>query len=395
MNINFVLCDTSLTCLSRRYYSLFFSHLDIKPHVSFSLDEMFDVKVTHWQTLESKKIAVATCLNIFLVRVRTSFSEEITTQRFRLYQLPHNSNDIDQKTLINTHQSYIDCLKRFQDAQSFPPLLYVWNDDTSPEKLPEKKEEFDRSDTRTNSSRDSISPRKAKERDNEKCLVCSMKGFSNLEACHIFERKHYNRLSVSLKKSILNLLALNSIDEIQNLITMCKQCHDKFDSHLLGIDPETMSLIVTEGVRDEMSNPFSKVAYQNLHGNCITQSEYPHKRFSEEAVKYRFENYFSTTTKNKDKHYCPICAHVSKSKQELGQHFEASKCCRVTKEVSYDSNEQIDIVAKLSLLTIDESDAYESFKETFMIKTKKLNACNSKDLISFLCSKNLPLSGND
>jgi len=394
MNINFVLCDTSLTCLSRRYYS-FFSHLDIKPHVSFSLDEMFDVKVTHWQTLESKKIAVTACLNVFLVRVRTSFSEEITTQRFRLYQLPHNSNDINQKTLISTDQSYNDCLKRFKDAQSFPPLLYVWNDDTSPEKLPEKKEEFDRSDTRTNSSRDSSSPRKAKERDNEKCLVCSMKGLSNLEACHIFERKHYNRLTVPLKTSILNLLALNSIDEIQNLITMCKQCHGKFDSHLLGIDPETMSLIVTEVVRDEMSNPFSKVAYQNLHGNCITQSEYPHKRFSEKAVKYRFETYFSTTEKNKDKHYCPKCAHVSKSKQEFGQHFEASKCCRVTKEVSYDSNEQIDIVAKLSLLTIDESDAYERFKETFVIKGKNLNSCSSKDLISFLRSKNLPFRGND
>ena len=162
---------------------------------------------------------------------------------------------------------------------------------------------------------------------------------------------------------------------------MCKQCHGNFYSHFLGIDPEKMSLIVTEVVRDKMSNPYSKVAYQNLHGNCITQSEYPHKRFSEKAVKYRFENYFST--KNKDRHYCPICAHISKSKQELGQHLEASKCCRVTKEVSYESNEQIDIVAKLSLLTIDESEAYERFKETFMIKGKMLNACTKNELTFF------------
>ena len=358
----------------------------------FSSDVMFVVRVTHWQTLQSKNIVMTSSLTNFLVSVRTSFSEDITLN-FRLYQLPHNFTSIQQRVLIKSEQSYHTCLSLFQDLSNDPPLLYVWNEDASPEKLPELKEELDRSDTRSNVSRDSTNPRRAKKRDNEKCLVCSMEGVSNLDACHIFERKHYMQLTEQLRELMLNNLALNSIDEIQNLITMCKQCHGKFDSHSLGIDPEKMSLIVTNLVRDKISNPYTKVPYQNLHGNVITQSEHIHKRFSEKAVKHRFETYFSKH--NKDKHYCPICDHISQTMREHGLHLEASNCCRITKTVTDESNEENDIVAKLSLLTIDESAIYESFKETFMIDSKKLNTCSNKELKAFLLSKKCFSSGND
>lgn len=387
-------CLISIQLFYYLYIGLpYFSSIGIKPQVKFSSDDIYTVTVTHWQTLESKEIPVADCLQNFLLRVRNSFRADITTLRFCLYRLPYNYTSIDQRTKIDNDQSYDAYLELYRDLSKYPPLLYVWNDETSPEKLPEVKEAFDRSDTRTNTSRDSTNPHKAKVRDNKVCLVCSMEGISNLEACHIFERKHYNLLSQQLKDSMLDDLELHSIDNIQNLITMCEHCHKKIDDHLLGIYPETMTLIVTELIRDEISNPYTTIPYQNLHGKAITQSDHNHKKLSKKAVKYRFETYFSNA--HKDKHYCPICTGISKSELEHGQHLKASKCSPITKKVGAESNEQNDMVGKFSFLTIDESAAYESFKETFMIEGKTLNMCIKKELQAFLLSKSSSSSGNN
>jgi hypothetical protein len=100
--------------------------------------EFLDVPVKHWQHLVVKKIRISdsTTFLDFRRRVRTSFSEEITTKIFRVYKLPHNFSSIEEKVRIDSEADFQACVELFKNPDEFPPELYIWNyEEESPKKL--------------------------------------------------------------------------------------------------------------------------------------------------------------------------------------------------------------------------------------------------------------------
>ena len=93
--------------------------------------ECLDVPVTHWQHLVKKSISIFDGAKFidFCRKLRTSFSDEITTKTFDVYVLPHGFQSIEQKVKICDDSDFLRCLQHFKDPSDFAPELYVWNNE--------------------------------------------------------------------------------------------------------------------------------------------------------------------------------------------------------------------------------------------------------------------------
>src|SRR5688572_10618285 len=89
-------------------------------------------------------VSESTSFMDFKRRIRTSFSNEITTEVFRVYKLPHKFTSIDEKVLVDSEDDFQACMELFKNPYKFPPEVYIWNyEDESPKKLPVRKEDDD------------------------------------------------------------------------------------------------------------------------------------------------------------------------------------------------------------------------------------------------------------
>ena len=126
--------------------------------------ECIPIKVTHWQTLVSHYVEVPRrhySLAEFRFHVRRAFENEITSKEFRLYLLPCDFNDIEQRILVDA-KSYNDFMTSITSFSNCPPSLYVWNyDDASPAKLPDTVEKKRGASNASRSSSQSDMCRKA------------------------------------------------------------------------------------------------------------------------------------------------------------------------------------------------------------------------------------------
>jgi hypothetical protein len=192
-----------------------------------------DVPDIHWQHLVAKKIPISesTTFLDFRRRVRTSFSEEITTKIFRVYKLPHKFSSIEEKVLIDSEADFQACVELFKNPDEFPPELYIWNyEDESPKKLPNAKKDRDCDSV---VSRYSNQSKICKEKDGYICLCCGFFGPEGMamKCCHLYEIKAHEALTtVAERKDKLKSLKLVDINELRNFVTMCEKYHPRHPS---------------------------------------------------------------------------------------------------------------------------------------------------------------------
>ena len=211
--------------------------------------ECFPIKVMHWQRLVSHYVEVPKkhySLAAFRYHVRLAFNDEINTDEFRLYLLPCDYDDVNQRILVDAAR-YEEFMASIRSSRSRQPSLYVWNyDEASPAKLPGTLAKIgSTSDVSSRSSGQSDLCRATY----PNCLCCGYSGDITIEAAHIFDIGIYNRLKKDERVDTLNALGLAGINQLANLIGLCKSCHTKFDHFHLGIDPTEKRWIVSQKER--------------------------------------------------------------------------------------------------------------------------------------------------
>jgi hypothetical protein len=237
------------------------------------------VPVYHWNKCVKKIVNLSPLdgcrLNVFKATLRIAFESEIDGATFRLYTLPHNYEDVDQRKEIQTDQELHTVLESFLDLEHIPPLVLVWNNAVGAKKSPDalpalvKNTEKDTVGTRDTETADA-----SKLRDNNTCMFCgySQSGSFGLEACHLFEWKNWKTIAKANRFVELQKVGLVYIHEIPNLITLCLRCHNYFDGphYMLGIHPIQCTLVVGKAVRDlETPNKNIFPTYSTLHGKKI------------------------------------------------------------------------------------------------------------------------------
>ena len=210
--------------------------------------ECFPVKVMHWQRLVSHYVEVPKkhySLAAFRYHVRLAFNDEINTDEFRLYLLPCDYDDVNQRILVDEAR-YEEFMASIRSSRSRQPSLYVWNyDEASPAKLPGTLAKIGSTSDVSRSSGQSDLCRATY----PNCLCCGYSGDITIEAAHIFDIGIYNRLKKDERVDTLNSLGLAGINQLANLIGLCKSCHNKFDHFHLGIDPTEKRWIVSQKER--------------------------------------------------------------------------------------------------------------------------------------------------
>jgi 5-methylcytosine-specific restriction endonuclease McrA len=210
--------------------------------------ECFPIKVMHWQRLVSHYVEVPKkhySLAAFRYHVRLAFNDEINTDEFRLYLLPCDYNDVNQRILVDAAR-YEEFMASIRSSSSRQPSLYVWNyDEASPAKLPGTLAKIGSTSDVSRSSGQSDLCRATY----PNCLCCGYSGDITIEAAHIFDIGIYNRLKKDERVDTLNALGLAGINQLANLIGLCKSCHNKFDHFHLGIDPTEKRWIVSQKER--------------------------------------------------------------------------------------------------------------------------------------------------
>lgn len=338
-------------------------------------------------------------LKDFKTELRHAFFDEITTNTFSVYEYPHyfeSPNDPNRK-YITTDESLKETLLKGTDPNRLPPMIVVWNepDDgkhTSPNKPFSKVDDSnEKMTTKTSTSRDSNTSKMAKRKDGELCLVCGLLGLPNLEACHIWEIKHYDNITDELEReTLLSSLGLSDINQVSNLVTMCKNCHDYFDGHKLGIHPEGLHVIVTKSIRQRVANPYSKVLYEELHGKKLIDRPLESFRIQRKVVFYRFDTYFLPD--NAADHYCHCCPLIFSNQHDLARHIQSN--CKLVKSCQKVVPEKIDqvmidtecnqLIESFEMLHIDECVSFEVFINSFSINGKVVVNCTIDELKEYL-----------
>eukprot|EP00981_Chlorochromonas_danica_P002510 scaffold484_cov177-Ochromonas_danica.AAC.1 len=230
------------------------------------------VAVYHWSKASKHPIDIFEGISLaqFLLRVRSAFAEELAEKA-------QDSLNIKQYR-VTTDEELLQALLPFNDIHGRWPELYIFDEAdekrmTTPIHSPFAKQaadEEDDDDSLSVSSRDSVTSRLAKLRDNSQCVIYGLKGFANLEACHVYEIKEFDGLASSLskelskklrkerlkelKQEILDGLGLNTINDVTNLDTMCRACHESYDCQDISISPSRY-VIISHEIRDKVANP--------------------------------------------------------------------------------------------------------------------------------------------
>jgi hypothetical protein len=227
--------------------------------------EYLPIKVTHWNSLVSHYIQVpriSYSFGEFQIMVKLAFNDDITTDEFRLYLLPVDS-EIDERILVNEERFSNFLHTILACSKSRLPSMFVWNyENSSPNKLPEAHE-AEKSGSET--SRSSAQSTACRDAYDSKCLCCNCYGeTTSQEAAHIFDIGVYNQMGIG-GKPFLRKLGLASINELANLICLCGSCHKKFDSFRLGIDPTEGMWTVNASERKERPEFYDLVHGKKIH----------------------------------------------------------------------------------------------------------------------------------
>jgi hypothetical protein len=100
-------------------------------------------------------------------------------------------------------------------------------------------------------------------RDLNSCMFCDATG--NLSAAHLIAYKEIGSPSLN---AIFAKCHIGTIQDLANGITLCKMCHDQFDYHFVGVNPETMRVEVSRALLDSKSSEI-RDKWNLIHGKTI------------------------------------------------------------------------------------------------------------------------------
>lgn len=427
--IVFTLCLLSLSCdlflYSSHVVNLFlllsFSSGGHSPKkVGFNVP----VFVHHWSTASKHPIDIYESISLaeFLVRIRSAFAEELSdSPRFTLYAFRDGVPDFSQVILnikeyrVTTDDELARSLSPFYQPFGKWPELYIFNEEdekrlTTPTQSPSSKpifkktvDEEDDEETLSTTSRDSATSRLAKLRDNCQCVICGLMGIANLEGCHVYEIKEFDGLASSvpkdltkkqrrerlneLKQGILDSLGLNTINDVTNLDTMCRACHECYDHQDISIAP-SRHIIISNDIRDKVANPYNPKKYIEFHGMQLP--ELPrHKQVTDAARAHRLRRFVDHQSVAK-KFYCCLCPAYFDSETKLSKH---KKCSALSPQSSPVERAEIgQLIKSFGILSVDQCVEYEAFKNTDAMKIgKAMKNCLRSDFVQFLKSKNVSI----
>ena len=236
----------------------------------------------HWDSCQRKNVAIdfdvsassSTAMSDFRYRILVKFYDEGLRENFRLYTLPRDFTDVNQRSRIESWTEMLQYLTNIRQSITGSPLLYVFYnyDDLSPTKLPvpiEVQQHAANSESNSQSSKSSRDKRAAdsvRERDGNSCVFCGYNYAASREAAHLFELKNCQG-TIAVKEKQLNSLGLENINSISNMVSLCSNCHTKFDSYAIGIDPDQMAgcffLKVSESIFDGVTQ--GGESFRKLH----------------------------------------------------------------------------------------------------------------------------------
>eukprot|EP01036_Dinobryon_divergens_P026734 gene26734-35414_t len=249
--------------------------------------ETLTILIRHWENLNSHSIVLSklTSYHIFEAQVGELFSDEIGSSDFRLYTLPVDSEDLDEKLRL-TAENFPDFVEqKFSFSSSRKPrrTLYVSSTDSTPKKPPMSRlttsnlstlsgdsQKSSLGDSNSKVSRNSRNAIRCKNRDKFTCRICqlntndSIAKTSELHAAYIYEIEELQSMPKETRISLLEEMQLYDINHPINLITLCTVCHRYFDKQQIGIDPESKSWIITASIANNPSQTGFK--YEAFHG---------------------------------------------------------------------------------------------------------------------------------
>ena len=100
-------------------------------------------------------------------------------------------------------------------------------------------------------------------RDLNSCMFCD--ATDNLSAAHLIAYKEIGSPSLN---AIFAKCHIGTIQDLANGITLCKMCHDQFDYHFVGVNPETMRVEVSGALLDSKSSEI-RDKWNLIHGKTI------------------------------------------------------------------------------------------------------------------------------
>jgi len=266
-----------------------------------------------WKTLRKENIIYQA--NMDFARFRHAIQVAFSLQfNFRIYSLPPNAM-ITDKVRVDS-ESFSGILEPFVNISSENlPVLYVFSSDESPTKLPEIISKPQSQCSRSSTSQDSLRT-KIVNRD-KMCIFCGDTS-STLAAAHILD--HY-RETPDLIKS----LGLIDIDDYKNAISLCQLCHRFYDSHMLCVDPESLSLIVCEAFLS--CSPHRK-KYEPLNGSRVHISDETiliNQCPNNLVLKDRYECFLSKSSERRARnkeypYYCSECNRRWKTQRGISRH---------------------------------------------------------------------------
>jgi hypothetical protein len=266
-----------------------------------------------WKTLHKERITYRAGMEFALFQhaVKVAFSLQ---SDFRIYSLPPNAL-IHNKIRVDS-ESFHRILGPFvRISHEALPVLYVFSDDESPTKLPEVVDKALSRNSRSSTSQGSL--RTTVVNRDKMCIFCG-DDKSNLAAAHILD---HHRETPELIKS----LGLMEIDDYRNAISLCQTCHRFYDSHMLCVHPESLSLIVCNAF---LSCSPHREKYEPLNGSrlrisdeAMSMNQYP----NELVLKDRYECFLRKSEERRTRnllypYYCPYCNRRWKSLRGMNNH---------------------------------------------------------------------------
>ena len=142
-----------------------------------------------------------------------------------------------------------------------------------------------------------------------------------MTAAHLVAFKEVDSPKASLE-ALFAMCRISSIQASENGITLCQSCHEQFDHHFVGVNPDTMKVEVS-GALLESKNPAVRGKWSNIAGKQIaarsTMGHWP----SVEAFRVRYNVFVDrTNSRRRSKQetkpvICEICGKGCKSERGL------------------------------------------------------------------------------
>jgi hypothetical protein len=235
-----------------------------------------------------------------LRRIGSEFTEEIGGSNFRLYSLPKKSVDVNDRVRIQSIGQLTAVFKKDDDdyeSGSDRDELYVFNcNDESPTKIPENIQD-NLTETSGRSYRSKATAQVCRIRDGNKCVFCDYSDGAEMQHCHFFGLAEFKDIKQSSDRIVRLLsLGLGDINDIRNVICLCRNCHTQWDQHNIGVHSENSTLLTVEVGHQKIKYTQGGTKYSELANKVIVFAE---PQPSKAVLEYRYELFKSKLAKAK------------------------------------------------------------------------------------------------